>query len=79
MLLDIDTRNPRLLRVKFIFDTSHPTGQVSGVGSFNGWTPGLDGLLPEPDGNRRAAVQCPVRQRILFRYLRPGDEWAKPE
>jgi hypothetical protein len=75
MSLDIDTHNPRQLKVQFILDTSHPIGQVSVVGSFNNWTPGLDELVPEPDGTRSVTIGLPYGQRIVFRYLGPGDEW----
>jgi hypothetical protein len=59
MSLDIDTHNPRQLKVQFILDTSHPIGQVSVVGSFNNWTPGLDELVPEPDGTRSVTIGLP--------------------
>jgi hypothetical protein len=75
MSLDTDT-GPRLLRAEFILDTSHPIGQASVVGSFNGWTPGLNGVLPEPDGTLSVTIGLRYDQRIVFRHLGLGEEWS---
>jgi hypothetical protein len=45
------------------------------VGSFNGWTPGLDELVQQPDGTRSVTLGLPYGQELVFRYLGPGNNW----
>jgi hypothetical protein len=75
MSLDIDTSDPNQLKVHFILDASHPPGEVSVVGSFNDWTPGMDQLHSHHDGTRGVTIGLPYGQRLVFRYLGPGPDW----
>lgn len=75
MSLDIDRSHARQLKIRFVLDASHPPGQVSVVGSFNNWTPGLDELVEDHDGTRSVTVGLPYSQDIVFRYLGPGQRW----
>ena len=75
MSLDIDRSRPDQLKVHFLLDGDHPPGEVSVVGNFNDWTPGLDELTPEPDGTRGVTVGLPYGKRLVFRYLGPGESW----
>ncbi len=75
MSLDIDVTDPDHMRVRFTLDDSHPPGEVSVVGTFNNWTPGLDSLEPDHDGTRSVVIGLAYGQRHLFRYLGPGVSW----
>lgn len=48
---------------------------VSVVGPFNGWTPGVDVLAPQPDGSRATVVPVADGADVHFRYLATGDDW----
>jgi hypothetical protein len=75
MSLQIDTSQPDQLKIRFVLNGSHPAGQVSVVGTFNNWTPGLDELMPNEDGTRSVTLGLPYRTRHVFRYLGPGENW----
>ena len=75
MSLEIDRSRAEHVKIRFILDATHPKGRVSVVGSFNGWTAGLDELADRGDGTRGVTVAMPYGQDIVFRYLGPGDRW----
>lgn len=75
MSLDIDVSDHHHMKVRFILDNAHSPGQASVVGSFNGWTPGLDSLENDHDGTRSVVIGLSYGERHVFRYLGPGDEW----
>ena len=55
--------------VQFALDCDAPAGEVSVVGSFNGWCAGVDPLAPQDDGTRSVTVTVPFGQDVHFRYL----------
>ena len=75
MSLDIDLTDPGHMRVRFILDDAHPPGEVSVVGTFNDWTPGLDALDTDHDGTRSVVIGLAYGARHVFRYLGPGTDW----
>lgn len=77
--MHIDTTNPDHAKVRFVLDAGHPPGDVSVVGSFNEWTPGLDTLTTQPDGTRAVVIGLAYGTRHVFRYLGPGDRWFDDE
>lgn len=50
-------------------------GVVSVVGSFNQWTPGVDVLESQEDGQRRVTVTVEPDADVHFRYLGSGGAW----
>lgn len=50
-------------------------GIVSVVGSFNQWTPGIDVLELQEDGQRRLTVTVEPAADVHFRYLGSGGAW----
>lgn len=50
-------------------------GEVSVVGSFNSWTPGLDVLVDQGDGTRAVTVRTTMCGDVHFRYLGEGGVW----
>ncbi len=61
--------------VQFSLDSDAPAGEVSVVGSFNGWSVGVDNLLPQDDGTRSVTVAVPAGQDVHFRYLAEDGVW----
>ncbi|WP_328929961.1 hypothetical protein OG429_38925 [Streptomyces sp. NBC_00190] len=65
--------------VAFILPADTPPGQVSVVGDFNGWQPGVHNIAPRKDGKRAVTVERPSESAHSFRYLAAGDYWFNDE
>ncbi|MFD9523636.1 isoamylase early set domain-containing protein [Streptomyces sp. NPDC059979] len=65
--------------VTFILPADIPPGQVSVVGDFNNWQPGVHTLTPRKDGKRAVTVELPSEDAHSFRYLAAGDYWFNDE
>ncbi|MFE5811034.1 isoamylase early set domain-containing protein [Streptomyces sp. NPDC056491] len=61
--------------VTFILPGDTPPGDVSVVGDFNDWQPGVHTLKPRKDGKRAFTVELPAESVHSFRYLAAGDCW----
>jgi hypothetical protein len=61
-------------RVTFTLPSDEPVGEVSVVGTFNDWTPGLHPLVARRNGTRSVSVVLPPGEH-RFRYLATGDVW----
>ena len=61
-------------RITFSLPTDEPSGVVSVVGSFNGWTPGSHELVPRRDGTRSVSVTLAAGEH-RFRYLCSDGVW----
>ena len=61
--------------VQFTLGADSPAGEVSVVGSFNGWTAGVDTLERQEDGTRSATVAVPSGEDVHYRYLGVDGEW----
>lgn len=61
--------------VTFVLPQDDPTGKVSVVGDFNGWTPGTHTLVRRSNGTRSVKVAVPAGQSFGFRYLAEGGQW----
>ena len=61
--------------ITFVRPADQPRGEVSVVGDFNGWEPGVHALVPRGDGFRAVTVAMPRRTRVGFRYLCEGGHW----
>ena len=61
-------------RVTFALPVDQPNGDVSVVGTFNDWTPGLHLLTPRRNGTRTVSVTLPAGEH-RFRYLATGGVW----
>jgi hypothetical protein len=59
----------------FTLDSDVVAGEVSVVGSFNGWTAGVDTLVLQDDGTLSATVVVAADQDVHFRYLAEGGMW----
>ncbi len=73
--MQIDFSRSDHARVRFVLDANDHPGPVSVVGSFNGWTPGLDELAPQPDGSRAVTVGVSYGLELTFRYLADNGGW----
>ncbi|WP_314254616.1 isoamylase early set domain-containing protein [Streptomyces sp. DSM 40907] len=62
-------------KVTFVLPADTPTAEVSVVGDFNDWRPGVHALTPRKDGNRAVTVELPKDSTHSFRYLAAGDYW----
>jgi hypothetical protein len=61
-------------RVTFALPADQPAGDVSVVGSFNDWTPGIHRLVARRKGHRSVSVTLPPGEH-RFRYLASGGVW----
>ena len=61
-------------RVTFCLPADVPAGQVSVVGTFNGWRPGAHELKLRKDGTRTISVPLPPGNHA-FRYLATDGVW----
>jgi hypothetical protein len=50
-------------------------GELSVVGSFNDWTPGVDVFAARGDGTQTATIRVAKDSEVYFRYLGSGDHW----
>ncbi|MGW7312293.1 isoamylase early set domain-containing protein [Streptomyces sp. NPDC054865] len=62
-------------KVTFVLPADTPAAEVSVVGDFNDWQPGLHALTPRKDGQRAVTVELPKDSTHSFRYLAAGDYW----
>jgi hypothetical protein len=60
---------------RFFIGPYEEADEVSVVGSFNDWTPGVDVLAPREDGSRTAVVRITHPGDVHFRYLATGGRW----
>ncbi|WP_327293972.1 MULTISPECIES: isoamylase early set domain-containing protein [unclassified Streptomyces] len=61
--------------ITFVLPADQPTGQVSVVGDFNDWKPGVHPFTERADGTRAVSVTLPGERHYGFRYLAAGDYW----
>jgi hypothetical protein len=73
--VQIDLSRSDHARVRFVVAANDHPGVVSVVGSFNGWTPGLDDLVPQADGTRAVTVGVSYGVALTFRYLAENGGW----
>ncbi|MGW9374066.1 isoamylase early set domain-containing protein [Streptomyces xanthophaeus] len=62
-------------KITFVLPADTPAAEVSVVGDFNDWRPGVHALTPRKDGNRAVTVELPKDSSPSFRYLATGDCW----
>ncbi|MDT8912280.1 isoamylase [Amycolatopsis sp. PS_44_ISF1] len=62
-------------RIVFSLPVDAPSGCVSVVGSFNGWTPGRHHLQDRANGRRSAVVEVAAGVPVQFRYLGENGHW----
>ncbi|MFD6974559.1 isoamylase early set domain-containing protein [Streptomyces sp. NPDC059979] len=62
-------------KVTFVLPADTPAAEVSVVGDFNDWCPGVHPLTLRKDGNRAVTVELPTGSNHSFRYLAAGDYW----
>jgi 1,4-alpha-glucan branching enzyme len=65
-------------RVTFCLPEDAPAGQVSVVGSFNGWEPGRHELKPRRGGVRTVTLRLAPGE-YHFRYLATDGVWLDDE
>jgi 1,4-alpha-glucan branching enzyme len=65
-------------RVTFSLPANQPVGDVSVVGTFNDWTPGLHKLVSRRNGTRSVSVTLPPGE-YRFRYLATDGVWFDDE
>jgi 1,4-alpha-glucan branching enzyme len=65
-------------RVTFCLPADFPPGEVSVVGTFNGWKPGEHELKLRRDGMRTVSVPLPPGNHA-FRYLATDGVWLDDE
>jgi hypothetical protein len=65
----------RQCTVVFLLESDAVVGEVSVVGSFNGWTAGADPLVLQDDGTLMATVVVDVDHDVHFRYLAQDGVW----
>ncbi|MFF9978905.1 isoamylase early set domain-containing protein [Streptomyces erythrochromogenes] len=63
------------VKVTFVLPADTPPAEVSVVGDFNDWRPGVHSVAPRKDGNRAVTVELPKGGTHSFRYLAAGDHW----
>lgn len=63
------------VKVTFALPQDQPSGAVSVVGDFNGWTPGRHVLAKRANGTRSVAVTLPAGTTTRFRYLGEQGHW----
>ena len=63
------------IKLTFTLPQNDPDGDVSVVGSFNGWTPGTHRLVKRANGTRSASITVPAGETIRFRYLGQDGHW----
>ncbi|MFG2752400.1 isoamylase early set domain-containing protein [Streptomyces xanthophaeus] len=73
------TRRKNRTEITFVLPAGHPAGEVSVVGDFNDWQPGVHPMAGRPDGSRAVTVKFPVNERHGFRYLADGGHWLDEE
>lgn len=65
----------RQCTVVFLLESDAVVGEVSVVGSFNGWTAGADPLVLQDDGTLMATIVVDVDHDVHFRYLAQDGVW----
>jgi hypothetical protein len=60
---------------RFVIEGHWDDREVSVVGPFNDWTPGIDVLRPDRNGTRSALVAVAEDVDLEFRYLGTGNDW----
>ena len=63
-----------VVELTFRLPAADPPGEVSVVGDFNDWQPGVHQLLPGSDGTREVTVRVSAGIHH-FRYLATGGVW----
>ncbi len=64
-----------VIEVQFTLPAAAHDGAVSVVGSFNDWTPGINGLETQPDGTRSVVIMVTAGSDVHFRYLGADGVW----
>lgn len=68
-------RTPTTAKIQFVLPDDIHDGQISAVGTFNDWRPGVHKLIRRSNGTRSVSVAVPTGQEIRFRYLGTGGVW----
>ncbi|MFB6826262.1 isoamylase early set domain-containing protein [Streptomyces virginiae] len=63
------------VKVTFVLPADTPPAEVSVVGDFNEWRPGVHAVAPRKDGSRAVTVELPKNSTYSFRYLAADDHW----
>jgi 1,4-alpha-glucan branching enzyme len=63
------------VKLTFTLPQDEPAGDVSVVGTFNGWTPGKNRLVKRANGIRSAVITLPTGTTVRFRYLGEDGHW----
>jgi hypothetical protein len=61
--------------ITFILAADDHRGDLSVVGSFNDWTPGVDVFAVRGDGTQTATIRVSKDSEVYFRYQGTGDHW----
>ena len=61
-------------KVTFTLPADFPEGQVSVLGTFNDWTPGVNALQKRGE-TRSTSITVPAGSTVCFRYLGEGMNW----
>ncbi len=65
-------RNRTVTKVTFVLPCDEPAGEVSVVGDFNDWSPGVHTFTRSTYGTRAVTLCLPLQQTYAFRYLAEG-------
>ena len=63
------------VKVTFALPLDHTPVDVSVVGDFNGWDPGLHPLKKRSNGTRSVSVTVPSGASYQFKYLAADGTW----
>ena len=63
------------IKLTFTLPQDQPGGDVSVVGSFNGWTPGKHRLVRRANGTRSTSITVSPGETVRFRYLGQDGHW----
>jgi 1,4-alpha-glucan branching enzyme len=63
------------IKLTFTLPPDEPTGEVSVVGTFNDWAPGMHRLVRRANGTRSTSVTVQPGQTLRFRYLGQDGHW----
>ncbi len=70
------SKDPTTSETTIEFSLDHlDADEVSVVGSFNSWSPGVDPLMAGDGGRYTATVTVPSTQDVHFRYLDSNGTW----
>ena len=68
-------KNRKNIKVTFTLPNDGELGEVSVVGEFNDWTPGITPFVKENGDGLQATVELDKDEVYAFRYLSEGRGW----